>query len=57
VLPDIDDAERSAGTGAARRGRVRINANVPFGLLYLFPLLASFHARARRGHLSDEAIE
>src|SRR5260221_761382 len=42
VLADIDDAERSAATSAAPRGRVRINANVPAGLNYLFPLLPSF---------------
>src|SRR5258708_30641990 len=42
VLADIDDAERSAATSAAPRGRVRINANVPVGLNYLFPLLPSF---------------
>jgi DNA-binding transcriptional LysR family regulator len=45
VLADIDEAERSAATGAAPRGRVRINANVPFGLHYLFPLLPSFLAQ------------
>lgn len=45
VLSDIDDAERSAATGAAPRGRVRINANVPFGLNYLFPLLPAFLAQ------------
>jgi DNA-binding transcriptional LysR family regulator len=45
VLADIDDAERSAATGAAPRGRVRINANVPFGLHYLFPLLPFFLAQ------------
>ena len=45
VLADIDEAERSAATGAAPRGRVRINANVPFGLNYLFPLLPEFLAQ------------
>jgi DNA-binding transcriptional LysR family regulator len=44
VLAEIDEAERSAATSAAPRGRVRINANVPFGLNYLFPLLPSFLA-------------
>jgi hypothetical protein len=32
VLADIDEAERSTATGAAPRGRVHINVNVPFGL-------------------------
>jgi len=45
VLADIDEAERSASTAAAPRGRVRINANVPFGLHYLFPLLPAFLAQ------------
>ena len=45
VLEDIDEAERSAATTAAPRGRVRINANVPFGLHYLFPLIPSFLAQ------------
>jgi len=45
VLADIDDAERSTATGAAPRGRVRINSNVPFGLHYLLPLLPSFLAQ------------
>jgi DNA-binding transcriptional LysR family regulator len=45
ILADIDEAERGAATGAAPRGRVRINTNVPFGLHYLFPLLPDFLAR------------
>src|SRR5258707_5523271 len=45
VLADIDDAERSAATSAAPRGRVRINANVPFGLNYLLPSVPAFLAQ------------
>lgn len=45
VLEDIDEAERNAATTAAPRGRVRINANVQFGLHYLFPLIPSFLAQ------------
>jgi DNA-binding transcriptional LysR family regulator len=42
VLAEIDDAEREAASGAAPRGRVRVNANVPFGLHYLLPLVPDF---------------
>jgi DNA-binding transcriptional LysR family regulator len=45
VLEDIDEAERNAATAATPRGRVRINANVPFGLHYMFPLIPSFLAQ------------
>src|SRR5258706_4205547 len=45
VLADIDDAERNAAVGATPRGRVRINANVPFGLNYLFPMLPALLAQ------------
>ena len=31
VLADLDEAERSAAAGAAPRGRLRVNTNVPFG--------------------------
>jgi DNA-binding transcriptional LysR family regulator len=45
ILADIDEAERDAAAGAAPRGRVRVNANVPFGLHHLLPLLPGFLAR------------
>lgn len=45
VLADIDEAEREAAAGAAPRGRVRVNSNVPFGLHHLLPLLPGFLAR------------
>jgi len=45
ILGDIDEAEREAAAGAAPRGRVRVNANVPFGLHHLLPLVPGFLAR------------
>jgi DNA-binding transcriptional LysR family regulator len=42
VLSDIDEAEREASSGAAPRGRLRINTNVAFGLRHLLPLVPSF---------------
>jgi len=45
ILGDIDEAEREAAAGAAPRGRVRINANVPFGLHHLLPVVPGFLAR------------
>jgi DNA-binding transcriptional LysR family regulator len=38
VLADLDEAERTATTGAPR-GRVRINTSVPFGTAVLLPLI------------------
>ncbi len=43
ILADIDEAERAAA-GAAPRGRVRVNCNVPFGLHRLLPLVPRFTA-------------
>ena len=45
ILADIDEAEREAGSGALPRGRVRVNANVPFGLHCLLPIVPDFLAR------------
>ncbi len=45
VLADIEEAEVEAAAGAAPRGRVRVNANVPFGQHYLLPLVPDFLAR------------
>ncbi|PTQ07420.1 LysR family transcriptional regulator [Sphingomonas oleivorans] len=42
VLADLDEAERAVAAGAAPRGRVRVNSNVPFGLHYLLPLAPRF---------------
>lgn len=40
VLADIDEAERAVSADAAPRGRVSINASVPFGRRLLIPCLA-----------------
>jgi DNA-binding transcriptional LysR family regulator len=45
VLADLDEAERSAAVGAAPRGRLRVNTNVPFGTHHLIPLLPDFLSR------------
>jgi len=42
VLADMDEAERCAAAGATPRGRVSINASVPFGQHVLLPLVPSF---------------
>lgn len=44
VLADLDEAERSVAACAVPRGRLRINANVPFGLHHLLPLIPKFSA-------------
>lgn len=45
VLAALDEAERCAGVQDTPRGRVRINANVPFGHHFLLPLAPAFLAR------------
>jgi DNA-binding transcriptional LysR family regulator len=45
VLADLADAERGAAANAAPRGRLSVNANVPFGTHFLLPLAAEFLAR------------
>ncbi|GGP21084.1 LysR family transcriptional regulator [Silvimonas iriomotensis] len=42
VLADLDEAERCASIHSTPRGRVRINANVPFGHHFLLPLTPQF---------------
>ncbi|WP_184716105.1 LysR family transcriptional regulator [Caulobacter sp.] len=44
VLADLDEAERSVAACAVPKGRLRINANVAFGLHHLLPLLPKFTA-------------
>ena len=44
VLADLDEAERAAAAGAVPRGRVRVNASVPFGQHKLLPLVPRFTA-------------
>src|SRR4051812_290898 len=61
ILGDIAEAEREAASGAAPRGRVRVNSNVPFGLHYLLPLLPRFVAQHPEVQLdialSDQVID
>ena len=45
VLADLDDAERRAGMHVTPRGRLRVNANVPFGHHFLLPLAPEFLER------------
>ena len=45
LLADIDETEREVAKGAAPRGHVRVNSNVPFGLHVLLPLVPDFLAR------------
>src|SRR5687768_14540313 len=44
VLADIDEAERCVA-GGVPRGRVSVNASLPFGLHVLLPLVPRFTAR------------
>ena len=45
VLADIADAERGAAANDAPRGRLSVNANVPFGEAALLPLVPAFLER------------
>jgi DNA-binding transcriptional LysR family regulator len=45
ILADLAEAERVASAGATPRGRVRVNANVPFGMHRLAPLIPEFRTR------------
>jgi len=45
ILADLNEAERCANANATPRGRLRINANVPFGHHFLLPLAPEFLAR------------
>jgi DNA-binding transcriptional LysR family regulator len=42
VLADLDEAERAVAASAVPRGRVRVNASVPFGQHFLLPLAPQF---------------
>lgn len=44
ILAEIDEAEREAAAGAAPRGHLRVNSNIPFGMRYLMPLVPEFLA-------------
>jgi len=45
ILAEIAATEQAAAAGETPHGRVRINANVPFGRHFLIPLAAAFLAR------------
>ncbi|APA66711.1 LysR family transcriptional regulator [Janthinobacterium sp. 1_2014MBL_MicDiv] len=45
VLAALDEAERCAGIQSTPRGKVRVNANVPFGQHFLLPLAPLFLER------------
>lgn len=45
ILADLDEAERGVGERSAPLGRVRVNANVPFGHHFLLPLVPEFLKR------------
>ncbi|URX64355.1 LysR family transcriptional regulator [Luteibacter anthropi] len=61
VLADLDEAERCAGAQQVPRGRLRVNANVPFGHHFLLPLIPDFLARypdiALDIVLTDEVVD
>jgi DNA-binding transcriptional LysR family regulator len=61
ILADIASAETEAASGAAPRGRVRVNSNVPFGLHQLLPLVPKFLQRHPEVELditlSDQVID
>lgn len=61
VLADLEEAERCASAHAEPRGRLRVNANVPFGHHFLLPLLPVFLARYPQVGvdlvLTDEVID
>ena len=61
VLADLEEAERCASAHAEPRGRLRINANVPFGQHFLVPLLPEFLQRHPQVGvdltLTDEVID
>jgi len=42
ILSEIEEAEREASSGAAPRGHLAVNSNIPFGMLHLMPLLPRF---------------
>jgi len=42
ILAEMEEAEREAASGAAPRGRLAVNSNIPFGMLHLMPLIPRF---------------
>ncbi|QHI97782.1 LysR family transcriptional regulator [Xylophilus rhododendri] len=61
ILAELTDAERCASENAAPQGRLRINANVPFGHHFLLPLLPGFLAQypgvSAEIVLTDEVVD
>jgi len=42
ILAEMEEAEREAASGAAPRGRLTVNSNIPFGMLHVMPLIPRF---------------
>ena len=42
ILGEMEEAEREAASGAAPRGRLTVNSNIPFGMLHVMPLIPHF---------------
>lgn len=61
ILADLEEAERGASERSVPRGRLRVNANVPFGHHFLLPLVPEFleqHPEVTLDLvLSDEVID
>ncbi|MDF0577973.1 DNA-binding transcriptional LysR family regulator [Bradyrhizobium sp. USDA 3397] len=45
ILAEMEEAEREAASGAAPRGRLTVNCNIPFGMLHVMPLIPRFLAQ------------
>jgi DNA-binding transcriptional LysR family regulator len=45
VLSDMDEAEREAAIGTSPRGHLRVNCNIPFGMLHVVPIVPLFLER------------
>lgn len=45
ILADLDEAERTVAASGVPAGRLRVNANVPFGRHFLIPMTAGFLER------------
>ena len=45
ILGEMEEAEREAASGAAPRGRLTVNCNIPFGMLHVLPLIPRFLER------------
>ncbi|WP_407177945.1 LysR family transcriptional regulator [Bradyrhizobium sp. STM 3562] len=45
ILAEMEEAEREAAAGAAPRGHLTVNSNIPFGMRYVMPLVPQFLAQ------------